>query len=350
MDEEKIKSFAGKIFQDVSSSMGSTLAYIGVKTGLFRQLQGKGPLSLAQVIAGSELQSRYVEEWLKGMVCTGYLDYDAEAQTYELPDEHAYLLASEGTDHFMGGLLYSVPMMTGVAPKVAEAFVHGGGVRFQEFGEEGVEAIALMNEGTYVQRFASYWMKSVPTLHEALESGCQMLDFGCGTGCVAVTLGKAFPQSCFHGIDLDEASVAQARQLAKEQGLEERVQFLHGDLNQLAGQQFDLITICDCIHDLADPLGTLALLRSLLSETGSLFIVEPKASDHLEENINPIGGMYYGMSVLHCMTQSLASGGPGLGTCMGPSRIKALFLEAGYSSVEQLKIKSVTSHFYHVHK
>ena len=125
--------------------------------------------------------------------------------------------------------------------------------------------------------------------------------------------------------------------------------------NQLLGlipltkkQNFDLITACDCIHDLTDPTGVLTALKGLLHPTGTLFVVEPKVADRLEDNINSIGSLYYGMSVLHCMTQSLASGGPGLGTCMGPARLEALVKNVGFTRFEVLEIKSLTTLFYSI--
>ncbi len=46
------------------------------------------------------------------------------------------------------------------------------------------------------------------------------------------------------------------------------------------------------------------------------------------------------------MTQSLAQGGPGLGTCLGPERTMALLREGGFSDVAQLPIKSQINMFY----
>ena len=346
MDEQRIRDFSQKVFQDMAGSMGAAMAYVGVKNGIFQSMKDQGEMGLGQLVEETGLQSRYVEEWLKGMVSTGYLEYYPKRDTYELPEEHAFLLASDGTDHFMGGLFYSLPMMVAVAPRVADAFRNGGGVPFGDYGEEGVEAIALMNEGTYRQRFAGYWMKSMPEVHQSLTEGCKTLDFGCGIGNVSIYLAGAFPQTECYGIDLDLNSIREAEKLAVENGLKDKIHFIHGGLDSLNEERFDLITICDCVHDLTDPVGVLSSLSTMLAEGGSLFIIEPMAADKLEENINPIAGMYYGMSLFHCMTQSLAAGGPGLGTCMGPAKMEQLLQEAGFRHFEILKIKSPVSLFY----
>lgn len=349
MNKDKVKAFTNKIFDDMAGAMTAGLSYVGTKTGLFRSMAGKGPLTMEQVVRECGLQSRYVEEWLKGMVCAGYLEYDLEAETYLLPEEHAYLLASDGTDHFAGGLFYMAPVLLGVAPKVAEAFEKGGGVPFQDYGTEGVLALDLINRGNYQHRFVSYWLKAVPDVVASLEAGGRSLDVGCGVGRVSMALAKAFPKAQFVGIDLDGESIRQANASAEAVGMTDRVRFLAQGISDLdPADGFDLITACDCIHDFAAPIEILREIRSRLKPDGTLFIIEPKVADRLGDNCNPIATMFYGFSVFHCMTQSLAQGGPGLGTCMGPTRTERLVREAGYSRFEQLAIKSQVNLFYAV--
>src|SRR5205823_2541813 len=112
------------------------------------------------------------------------------------------------------------------------------------------------------------------------------------------------------------------------------------------GDGFDLVTACDCIHDFAHPTATLQDIFTLLKPDGTLFIMEPKVADRLEDNRNAMATMFYGFSVLHCMTQSLAEGGPGLGTCMGPAQTERLVRDAGFSRFEELSIKSQAYLFY----
>jgi SAM-dependent methyltransferase len=323
------------------------MAYVGVKTGLFRAMVDKGPLRLDDVVAATGLQRRYVEEWLNGMAAAGYLRYDATAQTFTLPEEHGYLLASEGTDHFMGGLFSFATVLMGVAPRVAEAFRTGGGVRFDDFGPECVEALDMINAGQYEQRLNSYWLGKLPDVVQRLQNGGRVLDVGCGAGRVGVEIAKAFPKCEVVGVDPDLASIERARENARRAGVSDRISFVASTTSELgAGDGFDLIATCDCIHDFTTPKRTLGEIRRLLKPDGTLFVVEPKAADRLEDNFNPIGTTYYGFSLFHCMTQSLAQGGPGLGTCMGPSRLERLLHDAGFSRFEKLDIKSQTNSFF----
>jgi hypothetical protein len=347
MDKDRIKAFADKVFTDMAGAMTAGMGYLGTKTGLFRAMCGKGSMRLEDVVRESGLSARYVEEWLKGMASASYLDYDAAAETYRLPDEHAFLLASDDTDHFMGGLFAMAPVLLRAAPEVAKAFEHGGGVRFEEFGPEGVAGLDLINRGQYEHRLTSYWLKTMPDVTARLEAGGRALDVGCGAGRVCIALAKDFPRANVVGIDPDGESISQAEAAAAAAGLAGRISFRVATTASLEERQhFDLITACDCIHDFAAPERTLEEIRTLLKPDGTLFIVEPKAADRLEQNINPVATMFYGFSIFHCMTQSLANGGPGLGTCLGPARTETLVRSAGFHSFRQLEIKSPVNLFY----
>jgi len=347
MNRDKVRAFADKVYADSAGAMAAGMAYVGTRTGLFRSMAGKGPLRIEEVATASGLQPRYVEEWLKGMASAGYLDYQPEAETFALPEEHAYLLASEGSDHFMGGLFLFTPVLLSVAPKVAQAFKDGGGVSLGELGSAGIDALDWLNCGQYQQRFATAWLTSLPDTIARLQQGGRVLDVGCGVGRVAMAIAKAFPNTEVIGLDADEASVLRARALAASAGAGPNLSFVAATTRELAANGgFDLITACDCVHDFAAPLTTLAEIRALLKADGTLFVMEPKAADRLEDNKNALGTLYYGFSIFHCMTQSLAQGGPGLGTCLGPARTESLVRDAGFKHFERLDIRSATNLFY----
>jgi len=346
MDRDRVRAFADKVYADTAGAMAAGMAYVGTRMGLFRAMAGKGPMRVDEVAQSSGLKIRYVEEWLKGMASAGYLSYLPATQTFELPDEHAYLLASDGTDHFMGGLFLFTPVLLTVAPKVAQAFRDGGGVPLSELGAEGVEALDWLNCGQYAQRFTSLWLNAVPDVVERLQRGGRVLDVGCGVGRVSMALAKAFPKSEVIGLDPDETSLARARAAAAA-GANTNLSFIAQTTRSLAANgDFDLITACDCVHDFATPQATLGEIRALLKPDGVLFVMEPRAADRLEDNQGSLGTLYYGFSIFHCMTQSLAEGGAGLGTCLGPQRTESLVRQAGFTRFEQLDIKSATNLFY----
>ena len=104
VSKEKAKEALDKVFRDMAGAMSAGMVYVGVKTGLFKAMNERGALTASKVVEVSKLQPRYVEEWLKGMVAAGYLDYDAGAQTltctvcrrvFEVRDDIPVLLLDE---------------------------------------------------------------------------------------------------------------------------------------------------------------------------------------------------------------------------------------------------------------
>ena len=345
MDKQRIKHMADRVFRDMAGGVAAGLGFVGVRTGLFKAMRGRGAMSLDEVVQASGLQPRYVEEWLKGMVAAGYLDYESAPALYTLPDEHAYLLSEEDTDHFLGGIFGMLPPLLAVAPRVAEAFREGGGVPFSEFAPECREAIDLMNRGNYEHRLVSFWLAKLPDTVARLAAGGRTLDVGCGTGKVAIELKRAFPASEVLGLDPDAASIAQARATAS--GMPAAPRFVAATLDALPERgPFDLVTLCDCLHDLPAAAPVLEDIRARLAPEGVLLVIEPRVADRLEDNQQPIQAMFYGFSVFHCLTQSLACGGEGRGACMGPAQTRALLAQAGFSRVEELDMRSPVNLFY----
>ncbi len=346
MDKEKIGAFANAVYRDMAGAMAIGMGYLGLKSGLFNAMRDGEPIGAAELADKTGLTRRYVEEWLNGMASAGWLDHNADAGTFAMPVEHGFLLASEGTDHYMGGLFLAGPSLLSQAPQVARAFRDGGGVQFDAYDSDWIEALGQMNGGAYRHRLASYWMKQLPEIDARLAAGGRALDVGCGVGQVSLSLASAYPDATITGLDPDGASIARARKAATEAGTEQ-VEFIEGHITDIAPHPaFDFAALFDCLHDLADPEGTLAEIRKRIAPGGALMVMEPRAGDRLADNSNPLGTVYYGFSLFHCMTQSLAQGGPGLGTCMGPARTMALLRQAGFFGVEKLPIKSQTNMFY----
>ena len=176
-----------------------------------------------------------------------------------------------------------------------------------------------------------------------IRPGMKVLDVACGSGNLAIIAAQK--GATVTGVDIAENLVEAAKRRADKLGLDIRFEATTLDRFRSNGG-FDLVTICDCIHDLADPVRTLKEIHALLKPDGTLYAVEPKAADRLEDNLNPVATMFYGFSIFHCMTHSLARGGPGLGTFMGPAAAERLLREAGFKSFRVLEIKSQVNLFY----
>lgn len=98
------------------------------------------------------------------------------------------------------------------------------------------------------------------------------------------------------------------------------------------GQGYDLVACFDCLHDMGDPVGAARHVRSSLDPDGAWLIVEPFASDRVEDNLNPVGRVYYAASTLICTPASLAQPvKTALGAQAGDARLREVVTAGGFS-------------------
>ncbi|MFO1217570.1 MAG: methyltransferase domain-containing protein [Burkholderiaceae bacterium] len=348
MDKARSQQFMAKLVGDAGTVLAAGALYVGDRTGLFRAMAGAGALTPEALAQRSALQPRVVEEWLAVMAGAGYVIHDGDAGTFTLPDEHALFLTDASSEYYLGGLFAGVQGTMASLPRVAEAIRRGEGLRFTDYGSDMPLALEAMNRSVYEKRLVRDWLAAVPDAVQRLQQGGRALDLGCGTGIVPIALARAFERATVVGMDLDARSIELARQRAREAGIEQRVQWLQAGVESLPDEvPWDLITTFDVIHDLPDPLAALERIRGALAEGGTYLMVEPKVADELAENLgNPFARMLYGMSCLHCVPQSLAQGGPGLGACWGESRARRLAAQAGFGTFERLDVRSPVMAFY----
>ncbi|MEZ5363815.1 MAG: class I SAM-dependent methyltransferase [Bryobacterales bacterium] len=230
-----------------------------------------------------------------------------------------------------------------------EAFRNGGGVSYDQIGEEIPCAIERFFRRAVAELLASQWIPAVDGGGEA-PKGARVADLGCGRGQSTVNMAKAFPESLFVGVDYHSDSIEAARELAKREGVE-NVAFVQGSAETTPnGTPYDLVTTFDCIHDMTDPAATIRRIREVMAEDGVWLWSEPNASHEPNENRNPVGRVFQSVSPMHCMTVSLAHGGAGLGTVIGEKGARELAEQGGFGSFERLPIDNPFNQFFAVRK
>lgn len=346
MDKEAMRSFMGRFMELTTGAAVMGVVAVADRTGLFREMAGRGPATLEAIADYTGLDARYLEEILATLAAAGIVAYDAEARTFVLPEEQAVCLADETSPYCLAGWTQMVPALYRAIPGVARACREGGGVPFSEFGPDMVEGIARANgPGTRIL-LTRKWLPAMADVVKRLEEGIRVADVGCGSGDAAIAMARAYPASRILGFDVDAHSVERAAVAAREAGaLNVAFERKSGDAIPTE-PGFDLVTTFDVIHDLVDPLTVLRRIRASLREGGTYLMVEPVAGDDLAENLHPAGALTYAMSTLHCMTQSLAHGGAGLGAAWGPRRAEAISREAGFSHFERLEVDNPFNAFY----
>jgi hypothetical protein len=92
------------------------------------------------------------------------------------------------------------------------------------------------------------------------------------------------------------------------------------------------VTCFDCLHDMGDPVGAARHIHRSLKPDGTWMIVEPFAHDALEQNLNPVGRLYYAASTLVCVPASLDQEvGTALGAQAGEARLREVAAGGGFT-------------------
>jgi hypothetical protein len=106
----------------------------------------------------------------------------------------------------------------------------------------------------------------------------------------------------------------------------------------------------DVVHDAGDPLGLLRAVRAALRPGGTYVCAEINGAGSLAENLNPFGALYYGVSVLYCLSVSLSNdGGAGLGSLGLPEpELAKLCARAGFATVRRLPVEDPMNAVYEV--
>ena len=188
----------------------------------------------------------------------------------------------------------------------------------------------------YRAHLVTEWIPALEGVQEKLERGAKVADIGCGHGASTVIMAQAFPNSEFHGFDYHEASIEQARQRAKEARVADRITFETAAAKDFPGEGYDFICVFDCLHDMGDPVGAAAHIRQALADDGTWMIVEPNAGDQIEDNLNPVGRVFYGASTVICTPASLSQEvGLALGAQAGEARLTEVVKEGGFTTVRR---------------
>ena len=331
IDEAALGALLGKAVVDIGAVMQAPLILIGNRLGLYRALT-EGPLTTAELAARTGTVERYVREWVRGQAAAGYVTYDAATDRYTLSPEQAMIFAQQGSPTYLvAGFELALTMGKGES-RLEAAFRTGQGIGWHEHDEHLSCSIARFFEPGYRANLLSAWIPALHGVHEKLRAGARVADVGCGHGISTLLMADAYPESSFVGFDYHEGSIAAARADARAAGLEGRASFERASDRDYPGRDFDLVTMFDCLHDLGDPVGAAVRVRESLAADGTWMIVEPRAGDGVEDNLNPVGRVFYSASTLVCTPTSLSQEvGLALGAQAGEQAIRAVTQEAGFT-------------------
>jgi 2-polyprenyl-3-methyl-5-hydroxy-6-metoxy-1,4-benzoquinol methylase len=341
------EAFVGKVLGDTTGLTNTVLAWIGDELGLWKDLHARGPATSIELAGRTRLAERPVREWASAMTAAGYLDYDARTQTFALPPEHAPVLAQEAGPMFFGGVHQEFVGLTRPLDRIVESFRTGRGVPQSAYPDAAFAGMDRFTAGWFENLLLPVWLPTLEGVEARLTKGIRVADVGCGRGRALVKLAQAFPASRFVGYDVYGPNIEKARANAKAAKVDDRVTFVERDATDGIDGSFEFVTTFDVLHDAVDPAALLRAVRGGLSSDGVYFCVDINCSPKLEENQGPVASLFYGCSVLYCMSVSLAHGGAGLGTCgLHQGKLEELGSGAGFEHVRRVPIDNPFNNLY----
>ena len=336
LDEARLHEFVGKMLGDLGGAMGVPTARIGFRLGLFDALQ-QGPATAAQLAErAGNLHERYVREWALAQTANGYINFDAASESFSISPEQAMVFCAEDSPVFLRGAFEMIGAMIEAEAKVEECFRNGTGLRWGDHAGCLFCATGAFFRPGYVNNIVQNWVPALDGVLGKLEQGAKVADVGCGVGFSTMLMAQAWPESEFIGFDFHAPSIEEANRHAKNHGLDGRVRFEVAKAKDIAEDNFDLITMYDCLHDMGDPQGCSAHMRRILKSDGTWMVVEPIAGDTPDANMNPVGRLYYNASTMICVPTSLDQEvGAALGAQAGEARLAEVIRGGGFSSVRR---------------
>jgi 2-polyprenyl-3-methyl-5-hydroxy-6-metoxy-1,4-benzoquinol methylase len=328
IDQGKLEALLGRAVVDIGANFHAALVVTGDKLGLFRAIRELGTPTSADLAKRTQTHERYVREWLSAMAAGGYVTYDSTSQRFSLSEEQALALI----DADLPGAFVLAQATAKSESRITEAFRSGAGMGWHEHDARLFEGTERFFRPGYAANLVTSWIPALEGVEGTLKKGGRVADIGCGHGSSTVLMAKAYPASRFTGFDYHDKSIEAAGQAAKREGVADRATFEIAKAKDYPGTGYDLVAFFDSLHDMGDPVGAARHVRESLAPGGSWMLVEPFANDRLEDNLNPVGRMYYAASTMLCTPNSLSQEvGAALGAQAGEARLRQVATDAGFT-------------------
>lgn len=341
-------AFAERHFEALLAAGELLSVHVGIELGLYEALTS-APATPVELAERTSIHPRYAREWLEQQAAAGVvdvvaeqLDGDPDGRTFALPSGHAESILDEESPAYVGANPRAITGIVSVLGDVVEAFRTGGGVSFADYGADIRHGIGSMNRPAYVNGAAT-WFGHVPGLDDRVRTGGRVLDIGCGVGWSTITLAQAYPRATFVGIDLDEASIEDARANAAAAGVAERVTFRVLDAMDIdeVEDPFDAVGLFEVLHDSAHPVEILRRIREHVGPDTPVVIADQRVAEEFTAPADFTDRLTYTWSVLHCLPATMAEE-PSIatGTVIRPATVDEYARAAGYDGARVLPIEN----------
>ena len=347
-EKSKAEQFSEKTLRIINDAALALMMSIGHRTGLFDTMAGLPASTVGTIAQTAGLNERYVREWLGAMVTGGIVEFDPASDLYHLPPEHAACLTRASSPNNVAVTSQWMAVLGGAEDAVVDAFRHGRGVPYSAYPRFHA-VMAEESRQTVVEGLLNHILPLSRGLTDKLGAGIDVLDIACGSGGAVLSMAGTFPLSRFTGIDLSAEAIAAGRADVAARGLR-NVTLVQADAADLwLEDTYHLITAFDAIHDQARPARVLERVHAALRPGGVFLMQDIAGHSKLSDNTSHLLGPFtYTISCMHCMSVSLAAGGPGLGAMWGREKAIEMLTDAGFTNVRVAELPHDPINYYYV--
>lgn len=345
-------TFAERVFDACLGLIDTLSIALGDQLGWYDALAERGAMTAGELADATDTDARYAREWLEQQTTTGITVVDdasrpAAERRYTLPDAAREVLTDRDSLAFLAPLARLLASSGEQFAGLLDAYRTGGGVPWAQFGARMRTGQADMNRPFFLTELSSEWFPAVPEVHARLQAGARVADVGCGEGWSAIGMAQAYPQARIDGYDVDEPSIAAARQHAEAAGVADRVQFHCVDVATVEAGAYDVVTAFECVHDLSAPVAFLERIRRLVADDGHVIVMDERVGEQFTGQTNDVERLMYGFSLLVCLPDGRShTPSAATGTVMRPDTLRAYARDAGFTDVEVLPIENDLWRFY----
>jgi len=336
LDQDKLNAFVMKFVGDLGASMQGPNILLGEQLGLYKALAAGGPMTPKELADKTGTAERYVREWLGGQAASGYVNHDPASGKFMMSPEQAFTLTNEESPVYIPGAFYIVSSIFKDQRKLADVYRSGKGFGWHEHHNDLFVGTEKFFKPGYIANLVGSWLPSLDGVVEKLQRGARVADVGCGYGASTIIMAKAFPNSKFVGYDYHLESIETASNRAYNAGVTGNTDFHVATAKDYPGNDYDLVTFFDCLHDMGDPEGAAKHVYASLKPEGTWLIVEPNAKESVDENLNPVGRVFYNASSMICVPSSISQEvGLGLGAQASDSDLREVIEGGGFSRLRK---------------
>jgi methylase of polypeptide subunit release factors len=345
---DPVAAMADRVLETVLGGLECLSIALGDRLGLYRALAA-APGTAADVATRLHLSERWTREWLEQHAVIGYLVEDDGA--FSLAPGVAETLAQPEAPTTMAPLARIIAAAGLQLDEIEAAARTGRGHPWSSFGREMRDGQAMINKPALLHDLPTAWLlAALPHIVGRLADGARLTgaDIGCGGAWSSIGLARIYPSLTMHGYDVDAATVLLAERNVAAADLADRVTIRDWDLaRHPPDTAYDFALAVECIHDMPDPVGVLAGVRSALAPGASLLVIDEKVADSFTAPGDIIERLMYGHSTLVCLIDSMSTpGSVATGTVMRSSTMTAYAEAAGFTRTRIADVEHEVFRFY----